>query len=637
MRIFRTVPIIAGSLFIVVILFLVSFSLFSAEQSKGTRLLEWDVYWEYESQEVESIPSQKVKWENISLNEAIPKKPENVSSAWFRVSIPHVIWSQPGVLLNKIYGTEVKVLNEESQLLYQSDKAYSNLIHQILIPIQPIEQEQFIYIHIKTPDDRIGLHSFITIGEFQSLFTSHARNGLLDLAFGFALIFMAIVLLLCGLFLRNVHVSSWLSLDMVVISIGVLLICYSPYTTLHFPELREILFVAFDIALMTALPCMSFYFEKMLGLSSTSVIGKFRRFQMVYSVFMFILLICYMNISADLYPIYYFFTATMLGITVIIQLVLLIFYSVKYALQKNVEAILFTCGFTLFALLLLGELIWYYLMSSHYQMWLWKWGVLGFILAMVLILGRTIAQNHERISRYSKDLEMYNNELQHYEKLELISELAATVAHEVRNPLQVTRGFIQLISTNAVIKEKDYINFALIELDRASAIITDFLTFAKPEMNDMKELKLIEELDHIEGILFPLANQHGAIIVVDVPDNIRIYGNSSKFKQALVNLVKNSIESLEDTGEIRIWAYVSEGKVNIHIRDNGIGMSEEELVRLGEPYYTNKQAGTGLGLLVTFRIIQGMNGTIEFNSFKGTGTEVILTFPIVITEREGEA
>jgi len=232
---------------------------------------------------------------------------------------------------------------------------------------------------------------------------------------------------------------------------------------------------------------------------------------------------------------------------------------------------------------------------------------------------------------------MYNNELQHYEKLELISELAATVAHEVRNPLQVTRGFIQLISTNAVIKEKDYINFALIELDRASAIITDFLTFAKPEMNDMKELKLIEELDHIEGILFPLANQHGAIIVVDVPDNIRIYGNSSKFKQALVNLVKNSIESLEDTGEIRIWAYVSEGKVNIHIRDNGIGMSEEELVRLGEPYYTNKQAGTGLGLLVTFRIIQGMNGTIEFNSFKGTGTEVILTFPIVITEREGEA
>ena len=143
---------------------------------------------------------------------------------------------------------------------------------------------------------------------------------------------------------------------------------------------------------------------------------------------------------------------------------------------------------------------------------------------------------------------------------------------------------------------------ALVELDRASGIITDFLTFAKPEVGKDTVLSISEEFKHIEGILGPLAHLQGGNITVDIPENITIRGNSSKFKQAFINIVKNSIEALGEEGKVHIRCYRQQNQVFIHVVDNGEGMGPEVLARLGEPYFSNKTKGTGLGLMVTFRI-----------------------------------
>ncbi|MDF2719439.1 MAG: integral rane sensor signal transduction histidine kinase, partial [Paenibacillus sp.] len=116
-------------------------------------------------------------------------------------------------------------------------------------------------------------------------------------------------------------------------------------------------------------------------------------------------------------------------------------------------------------------------------------------------------------------------------------------------------------------------------------------------------------------------------IRVQVSDNLYISGNSSKLKQAFVNIVKNSIEALDGAGTIEIWAYSESGEIVIHVKDDGAGMDENELSRLGEPYFSSKTKGTGLGLMVTFRIIEVMRGKIEFISKKGAGTEAIIRFP----------
>ena len=166
---------------------------------------------------------------------------------------------------------------------------------------------------------------------------------------------------------------------------------------------------------------------------------------------------------------------------------------------------------------------------------------------------------------------MFNNELQRSEKMEIISELAASVAHEVRNPLQVTRGFMRLLAQNTKQAEKEYFGLALKELDRASGIITDFLTFAKPELENETKLNVYEELKHVKASS-PLANLSGGSIELDNAKELFMTGNSSKLKQAMINIVKNSIEALDGEGVIRIWAYAKGEEVVIHIKDDGIGM-----------------------------------------------------------------
>ncbi|MGZ9583927.1 ATP-binding protein [Paenibacillus marinisediminis] len=599
-----------------------------AADSDEIKISEWQMHWETEHLSLSDIMVKEDGWwKTVSSNDGVPVKPDGVAGVWYRISIPPTQWEQAGLLLPVVYALDVKVYADDSRTLFNFSRGYTNEVNQILIPLQSKPQGETIFIHLESPSDRLGIKDAGIVKEYQSLLPVYVEKGLADILMGSAFLFMALVMLVCGLLLRSIYIPSWLSLGVVILSIGVLMLTYSPFTYTFFSEIGKAATIGFDMALLILFPALCFYFEKIMELKKRSFVSIFRCCLIWYSLFCFALLFIYLAVGASFFNIYYFFSVTIYGFIIIAEFVILMCYSIRYALKGNTDAMLFTSGFAIFAFVSIGELVWFFIQSTEYELWLWKWGVLGFVLSLIIILGRTIALNHERVIRYSKDLEMYNNELQHAEKMEMISELAASVAHEVRNPLQVTRGFLQIIASKADPKERDYLDLAVNELDRASSIITDFLTFAKPELQDLKVLKIAEEMKHIEGILMPLANMSGATINVDVPSSLAIRGNSSKFKQAFINLIKNSIEALDDAGEIRIWGYEQENRVYIHIQDNGIGMTEQELKRLGEPYYTNKIKGTGLGLIVTYRIVEVMCGRLHFNSEKGVGTEAVIDFP----------
>ncbi len=253
--------------------------------------------------------------------------------------------------------------------------------------------------------------------------------------------------------------------------------------------------------------------------------------------------------------------------------------------------------------------------------------MVAFVISMIVILGRKFSKNHEQLIEYSRKLEKFNNDLQRSEKMEMISELAASVAHEVRNPLQVTRGFLQILGERSDNKEKEYLNMAVAELDRATLIITDFLTFAKPGLEALEVLDVSEELRHVSGIMVPLASLQGGVIELKLQTGLYVVGSSPKFKQAFINIIKNSIEALQENGLVEVSTWKSENYIVISVRDNGEGMKASEITRLGEPYYSNKTKGTGLGLMVTLRIIEAMKGTTEFHSEKGVGTEIIIKIP----------
>ncbi|MGE7185427.1 ATP-binding protein [Peribacillus sp. NPDC006672] len=217
------------------------------------------------------------------------------------------------------------------------------------------------------------------------------------------------------------------------------------------------------------------------------------------------------------------------------------------------------------------------------------------------------------------------------EKLQIVSHLAASISHEVRNPLTVTRGYIQMLSEDVSSHTKvQYANIALKELDRATDVINDYLTFAAISPENKERLSVSEEIQHVVNSIKPLANDNGTGLKLSLfeEETYYIMGEKKKFQQCLFNILKNGLESMQDDGEIYIHLIPDATNIQIMIQDQGIGMTQEQIYRLGEPYFTTKNKGTGLGLMVSYSVIKSMDGTIHVSSIQGKGTCFSINLPI---------
>ncbi|MGG1555675.1 ATP-binding protein [Paenibacillus ferrarius] len=223
------------------------------------------------------------------------------------------------------------------------------------------------------------------------------------------------------------------------------------------------------------------------------------------------------------------------------------------------------------------------------------------------------------------------HEVHKSEKLNVLSELAASVAHEIRNPMTVARGFMQMLSQSQVSEDKKriYTHMVIEEIDRAQSIISDYLSFAKPEAEKMEELDLSTLAHKISNLITPYAAMRGIEIVFDIQADLRIKANSDKITQCLINLTKNGIEAMPDGGHLHIAGYRKDHSIILQIKDTGVGMSEEQVQRLGTPFYSTKNKGTGLGLMVSYRIIKNFGGKIDVHSQENLGTCFTISLPAV--------
>ena len=221
------------------------------------------------------------------------------------------------------------------------------------------------------------------------------------------------------------------------------------------------------------------------------------------------------------------------------------------------------------------------------------------------------------------------------EKLQIVSHLAASISHEVRNPLTAARGFIQMLSEDVSPKtRKNYTEIALKELDRATEVINDYLTFAKPTLDKNEKIKVSTEIQHVFNLMSPLANMNGVKVSLSLMEDETYFvkGDRKKFQQCLINIIKNGIESMQNYGELQIRYSCTQSTIQIDIQDQGKGMTQEQINRLGEPYFTTKEKGTGMGLMVSYSIIRGMNGTIYVESEQKKGTCFSIKLPVAPNE-----
>jgi PAS domain S-box-containing protein len=237
----------------------------------------------------------------------------------------------------------------------------------------------------------------------------------------------------------------------------------------------------------------------------------------------------------------------------------------------------------------------------------------------LVIIGRditTLRQTEERLNRT--------------EKLSVVGELSASVAHEIRNPLTSLKGFVQLLQMEDD-KHQDYYQIMLDELNRINHIVGELLLLAKPQHLKYTKLAIQRILNDVISLLAVEASLYNVQIESNFPkEDIILECEPNQLKQLFINLIKNSIEASNHDSKIVIsLTQMEQDKIVITVKDNGCGISKERLEKIGEPFYSSKEKGTGLGLTVSYKIVQSHNGHIMFDSELGNGTTVNLTLPMV--------
>ncbi len=229
----------------------------------------------------------------------------------------------------------------------------------------------------------------------------------------------------------------------------------------------------------------------------------------------------------------------------------------------------------------------------------------------------------------TEKLEM-QEQLRKSDTLSVVGELAAGIAHEIRNPMTAIKGFIQLMQASLQENFSDYFGIITSELQRIDSIITEFLILAKPQAVQYEEQDINLIVKDTLALLRAESMLHSIVFTERLFEGgLRVYCEANQLKQVLINIIKNAIESMQTGGTIMIETEKHDNEtVKISVADEGCGIPEEKIKKLGEPFYTTKDRGTGLGMMVSYKIIEEHNGWIDVESKVGNGTVFSIFLPV---------
>lgn len=227
------------------------------------------------------------------------------------------------------------------------------------------------------------------------------------------------------------------------------------------------------------------------------------------------------------------------------------------------------------------------------------------------------------------ELQTLRRELDRMDRLSIVGEMAASITHEIRNPMAVVRGYVQLLQERSDTMQAEYFRIIIEELDRTNKIITDFLALAQ----NKKEQQLSYSLNQVIQKLLPLlqadANLRGQTLEVELSNDLPTFQiNESEMKQLLLNISRNGMEAMQQGGQLSISTTYVHSHIILSISDTGSGIPDELKHKIFEPFYSSKSMGTGLGLPLCANIVQRHNGKINVLDNRGKGTVFQIVFPL---------
>ncbi|MRH42610.1 PAS domain S-box protein [Aquibacillus halophilus] len=213
------------------------------------------------------------------------------------------------------------------------------------------------------------------------------------------------------------------------------------------------------------------------------------------------------------------------------------------------------------------------------------------------------------------------------EKMSVAGQLAAGVAHEIRNPLTSLKGFVQLLQAG-IEKKDEYYKIMIDEIEKINSITSELLFISKPMTDNRNFERLSEMLSDVVTLLSSQAKLFDVKIILELEEDVSIFCDKTQIKQVLINLIKNAVEEMTEGGEIHIVVESNKHQCAISIIDEGPGIPQHILHKLKEPFFTTKKDGTGLGLMISEKIIENHNGTIDIFQNIEKGSTFQITLPL---------
>ena len=224
------------------------------------------------------------------------------------------------------------------------------------------------------------------------------------------------------------------------------------------------------------------------------------------------------------------------------------------------------------------------------------------------------------------DKKRYEQEFKRLSGLDLIGQMAAGISHEIRNPMTTVRGFLQLLSTKEdCLKYEEFFTLMIDELDRANSIISEFLSMGNTRLSNLQELNLNDVLSDITPLLQGDAFNENKQIEINTSKVPNLQLNRNEIRQLILNLYRNGLEAMESGKTLTIRTYMENDDVVLAIEDQGSGIKPEVLEKLGTPFFSTKDNGTGLGLGVCYGIAARHNAKIDIET-SSSGTTFFVRF-----------
>jgi signal transduction histidine kinase len=218
-----------------------------------------------------------------------------------------------------------------------------------------------------------------------------------------------------------------------------------------------------------------------------------------------------------------------------------------------------------------------------------------------------------------------------------VEHLGAQVAHEVKNPLTAARGLVQLVERHVTDeKDKQRLVVVVTEVDRALAVLQDYLSFARP-LSDLKlaPVKLLALLEDAAGVAEARLRDNGLTLQIS-GEELEILADRQRLRDAVLNLLLNAIAALPRGGHIQLHVAKNGARVQLSVTDDGPGMSPELLGKLGQPFASGSEGGTGLGILLAESVTRQHGGALRFESEPGKGVRALLELPFGVTQPAAE-